>query len=324
MSNMYYYITWFQNNYPDLHRSLMQCNHAFDHKNLNPYHLESDCWSHTMLVCKIAEIEKFEKVVQIAALLHDIGKPQSRTISPEKNNFVRFFGHGNISAYLSINILLKMKSQGMVDSPEIEDILILVAYHGELYKNNNPKSIYNKFHRNKKLYSLLKQINYCDNLGRFSANMQPLDQELDVAVTGYMKNEILDRHQEKSPSIVLLCGVALSGKSHYLNHSTTFDDYEVIDGENQEMRLYNALSSKKNIIIDLPNLTVLSRKKWLLQVPLCYTKKARLFLTPIETLYKRVQNRYHINNLKIDTMIREFQYPLYDEVDEIIFNIPNY
>ena len=79
---MYELISWFQINYPQLRDELKNCMHNFDDAKLNPYHLESDCWSHTMMVCKIAELEDFDKVVQIAALLHDIGKPLVRRVNP--------------------------------------------------------------------------------------------------------------------------------------------------------------------------------------------------------------------------------------------------
>ena len=58
---MYHYITWFQNNYPELHNALIACDHNYNYMHLNPYHLESDCWSHTMMVCKIAEIQGYDK-----------------------------------------------------------------------------------------------------------------------------------------------------------------------------------------------------------------------------------------------------------------------
>ena len=57
------YITWFQEDYSELHKDMAVCNHNYDTQNLNPYHLESDCWSHTMMVCKIAEMSGYGKTV---------------------------------------------------------------------------------------------------------------------------------------------------------------------------------------------------------------------------------------------------------------------
>lgn len=197
MNNMYYYVTWFQYNYKELHKDMLQCNHNVDHTSLNPYHLESDCWSHTMMVCKIAEIQNYDKVVQIAALLHDIGKPKARTVNP-KNNHVRFFGHENISAELSINILNKMLLEEMITTTEMQDILLLITYHGEFYKNNDPKSIYEKFKYDKKLFILLTQLHYCDNVGRFSANQSKNNNKIVTDVLKYFKINSLENSNDNS------------------------------------------------------------------------------------------------------------------------------
>ena len=87
---MFTSVSWFQQNFAHLHQELLQCNHNFDTQELNPYHLESDCWSHTMLVCKVAELKAYDLPVLIAALLHDLGKPLAREVNP-RNNHVRFF-----------------------------------------------------------------------------------------------------------------------------------------------------------------------------------------------------------------------------------------
>ncbi len=187
MNKMYHYITWFQNNYKELHQAMLHCNHNIDNKNLNPYHLESDCWSHTMMVCKVAEIQNYDKVVQIAALLHDIGKPISRTINP-KNNHVRFFDHEKISAELSVDILNKMLLEQMITTNELKNILILIASHGELYKNSDAKNIYEKFKSDKKLFILLTQLHYCDKVGRFSADPHETNEKNVDDVLNYFEN----------------------------------------------------------------------------------------------------------------------------------------
>ncbi len=187
MNKMYHYITWFQNNYKELHQNMLHCNHNIDNKNLNPYHLESDCWSHTMMVCKVAEIQNYNKVVQIAALLHDIGKPMSRTIN-QKNNHVIFFDHEKISMELSVYILNKMLLEQMITANEMKDILILIAHHGELYKNSDPKNIYKIFKSDKKLFILLTQLHYCYSRGRFSADPYETNDKIVGDILKYFKN----------------------------------------------------------------------------------------------------------------------------------------
>ena len=100
-------LIWFQTNYPELKQALLNCHHNFDDKETNPYHIEGDCWSHTMMVCKIAELQNYDRVVQVAALLHDIGKPRSRKIN-HKNNHIQFFGHEALSAKMAKPLLVDL------------------------------------------------------------------------------------------------------------------------------------------------------------------------------------------------------------------------
>ena len=140
--------------------------HNFDDAELNPYHLESDCWSHTMMVCKIAELEDFDRVVQIAALLHDIGKPSVRRVNP-RNNHVQFFGHEVVSASMSIEILKKMINEKIVTQNEAVEVFLLIALHSLFHQDKNRDNIFEKFKNHKTLFLHLIDLNKCDNLGRF-------------------------------------------------------------------------------------------------------------------------------------------------------------
>ena len=164
--NMYQLVEWFQIHFPELHDDLLQCNHNYDEKDLNPYHLESDCWSHTMMVCKIAELSGYDKVVQIAALLHDIGKPQSRKVNP-RNNHVQFFGHEDLSSQMSVEILILMIDHKMITLDEKMEIIELIEKHAFLHKVNNEEELYKVFKDRKTFYIHLVELNRCDSLGRF-------------------------------------------------------------------------------------------------------------------------------------------------------------
>lgn len=167
---MYQLIEWFQVKYPELHNDLLQCNHNFDEENLNPYHLESDCWSHTMMVCKIAELSYYGKVVQIAALLHDIGKPVSRRINP-KNNHVQFFGHEELSAKMAVNILDHMMSENIVNVEEKNEIIQLIKHHAFLHKHKEPHTLFEYFKGEKEFCIHLIELSRCDSFGRFSSDL---------------------------------------------------------------------------------------------------------------------------------------------------------
>jgi putative nucleotidyltransferase with HDIG domain len=70
-----------------------------------------------MMVCKIAELSGYDKVVLVAALLHDIGKPASRKINP-RNNHVQFFGHEEFSAEMAEDLLDLMIEESFITKDE--------------------------------------------------------------------------------------------------------------------------------------------------------------------------------------------------------------
>ena len=139
-------------------------------KILNPYHLESDCWSHTMMVCKIAEISHYDKVVQVAALLHDIGKPDSRKINP-RNNHVQFFGHEALSAKMAVEILEHMTEEEIVSSLEKNEIIKLIAEHAFLHKYKEVNALQEYFGDDKDFCIHLVQLSRCDSFGRFCPDL---------------------------------------------------------------------------------------------------------------------------------------------------------
>ncbi len=167
---MFQLVEWFQIHFPKMHNDLLQCNHNFDDKDLNPYHLESDCWSHTMMVCKIAELSKYDNVVQIAALLHDIGKPAVRKINP-RNNHVQFFGHEEVSAEMSEEVLDLLVSEKVINEEEKSEVIKLIEHHAFLYKHPEPNAMMEYFQGNKKFCIHLVELMRCDSLGRFCPDL---------------------------------------------------------------------------------------------------------------------------------------------------------
>ena len=173
-------LTWFQTNYPHYKKALLECNHNFDDKDTNPYHIEGDCWSHTMMVCKIAQLKDYPKVVKISALLHDIGKPKARKINPE-NNHIQFFGHEEISAQLAQPLLDDLLQREWINHSEKKEITELIRLHGELYKHDE-EHIYKMFANRLNLFIHLTQLAECDDLGRFSPTMGQKSLNIDAII----------------------------------------------------------------------------------------------------------------------------------------------
>lgn len=165
-------LTWFQTNHPQLKKDLLACHHNVDDRDTNPYHVEGDCWSHTMMVCKIAQLKGYDRVVQTACLLHDIGKPASRKINP-KNNHVQFFGHEARSAKMATPLLQELVERSMLTSSEAKEVEVLIALHGEVYKNYT--AVKQKLHAQPHVWKHLLELSICDDLGRFSKSMREVE-----------------------------------------------------------------------------------------------------------------------------------------------------
>ena len=95
-----------------------------------PYHIY-DIWIHTV---KVVASVKNTKELRIAALLHDIGKPQKFTV--DQDGIGHFKGHQEISAEIAYRILRSLK----FSNSEIENICSVIAIH-DLRPNGTKKQI---------------------------------------------------------------------------------------------------------------------------------------------------------------------------------------
>jgi len=122
-----------------------------------------------MMVCKIAQLKGYDRVVQVAALLHDIGKPNARKINP-LNNHVQFFCHEELSATMAEPLVADLVERKMITLGESEEILKLIAFHGYLYKYDE-EEIYEKFKDDFQFFKHLVELSICDDFGRFAEGM---------------------------------------------------------------------------------------------------------------------------------------------------------
>lgn len=93
------------------------------------YHY-TDVWTHTLHVLENARSDSIE--LALAALLHDIGKPLTRTI--DEHGDIRFFGHENVGAELA----LKLCRRWRYSQRTAESVARMVKNHMRL---NSMKSV---------------------------------------------------------------------------------------------------------------------------------------------------------------------------------------
>jgi putative nucleotidyltransferase with HDIG domain len=87
----------------------------------NKHHIY-DCYEHSILSLKYAAEKGFNKYVRLAALLHDLGKPQAKQ---GEGPGATFYNHEIIGAKMTTQILHRLR----FSRKDIEKIVKLVRYH---------------------------------------------------------------------------------------------------------------------------------------------------------------------------------------------------
>lgn len=339
------YIIWFKKNYPELVKEMKNCNHALDDTDSNPYHIEDDVWTHTMMVCK--EAEKYSEIVKIACLLHDIGKIYAREVKDDK---VRFFGHEGISVFSSISILKHMQKDFQLTDKEVLKILNIISLHGSLWDLiDKPEAIVNKFFCMESFFNTIFHVK-CDSSGRFFTSNNPRDKmlrsELGNSILGY---EDFSKHFKQKqpvydkPILEVLVGLPGSGKSTYANNQyariISRDSYIINHNVNQsynenwkeltevqhrnidasvEREFRTAVKNGENIIIDMTNMSPKSRRKWLKAAPQHRTQ-CTVFYTSLEVCGERRNScsGKYISPEVFKSMASRFTVPTADECDNV-------
>jgi putative nucleotidyltransferase with HDIG domain len=350
-------IEWFQLNYPELVRTMRISNHhrqviddvivdpniapkldpnkyLYD-SDINPYHIEGNVWTHSMLVCKQAENEPY--LIQLAALFHDIGKPITRSVNP-KNGYVSFYNHDAVSAFMSLEITKKLK----LSTKDKIQIFNMLALHTQIFKQT-PDQLKKLFIGQQELADNFIRLGRVDNAGRFTK------------IPSHTWTEFFN--VEKKPEIslekevILMCGLPGSGKSSYIRsiEKLNKEDYFIVSRDDCLMNLakkkfgeditYNEAFKKitqKNVdkllrekyiesnkstkvFVDMTHMSKKSRKKTLSYYSGGYKKTCVLLMKDLPTIYLQNEQRKGkvIDRRVIKRMMKSFSCPMLDEFDEI-------
>ena len=134
------------------------------------YHPEGSAWNHTMMVVDVAATLKDKsrnaKVFMWAALLHDIGKPQT---TRHHNGKITAYNHDKMGAELAKNFLYELTN----DYEFIEKVVALVRWHMQILYVVNDMQF-------KEIRAMSEQVDtneiallgLCDRLGRTGADIR--------------------------------------------------------------------------------------------------------------------------------------------------------
>jgi predicted kinase len=148
-----------------------------------------------------------------------------------------------------------------------------------------------------------------------------------------------------NPTITILVGPPASGKSTWkaenaknaitisrddivdelrkgtgMTYAETFSNKEFQSKVNMELEnhINKTMNSRKDIVVDMTNMTVSSRKKILSKVPFGYTKNVVVFKTSRAEILKRLEKREketgkHVGINIVDDMINKYEEPTKEE-----------
>lgn len=353
-------LKWFQLEFPELVKSMQTCTHHFDEMNINPYHMEGDIWTHTMMVYKMAEVlSRDNHFVKWSSILHDIGKPTSMELNVEHQK-KRFIGHEGISTFMAIDILNKTD----MTTDEKLHIVKLISMHGSLFHyikldGKIKDDLYPTFEGNKSLLADLVHQVAADSSGRFTDDSKVSDHDpiFTLNLPKHFQSVIDSLTDEvyrgtKPHNLTVLVGPPCSRKSTWLTSNIT-DNTVVISRDalvesvgkkygckdyseafkflrdNEDIskdevdavlnkQLTDARQAKKEIVIDMTNMSKKTRRKWISALEKDYNKKAVVFFTGYQAQLDCNAKRGKETGKTISkgvtiNMIKGFALPMYGE-----------
>lgn len=271
----------------------------------------------------------------LLSLCHDLGKPDAQV---NINNKVYFTGHEGISVFKSINFLQDILQHsgyfGLKQEFNILNLLYVINYHRVL-DLREPKWLKQYFDGNKSLLDDIYYFSTLDDRGRIhegggSDNKHKIDSFSDSHISNY---DISDS------TIVVLIGVSGSGKTtlrekyekggFYVisrddlilscsgtdNYNDAWGKVDQNEIDKQLMKQFHTLCREnKNIVIDMTNTSIKSRKKW--YKPKGYKYHYHILLPDYEVLAERNALRedkvISWDNVVVKQM-KKFQLPLWGE-----------
>jgi len=319
----------------ELQASFTNCFHGVN----NPYHLENDCLSHTLLVVHAAEkIANREKLTDFerdslfwASVFHDAGKPITRFT--DERGKARFNGH----EYLSALIWLDWTKRLQIDNQMVQTVAKIILYHTLAHKN---LARHNYAFLNDTEYRLLTLLQEADDRGRitlYESHQPSLKGESNYV--GYKENG----------EVILLFGLPNSGKSTWLQQNARdgivlsrdaiIEEYARQNGityneafkqlNQQEVskefeRRLRAARDEQKVYIDMTNLVKKWRRKTLNDLLAPQRKKyvtILIFLTGWQEILRRNEARTgkEIPYNVLLQMLRTTTPPLLNEANEIRF-----
>lgn len=351
----YNMVNKFMQLYPEFVKSMKASDHnELGEGILSNWHIEGDVWTHTMMV--VSHIKTIIsrnwlygtsnwRVLILAALLHDIGKPLSRSVDKEKGK-VHFLNHSGMSTLLATGIVRELAD------PTVSEVSVLrlISHHQLLTVGDTPlqdkamdKII--TMVEDTTLFNNLRILRRADCEGALPHKVNSLD-SLNESV---MYSKIANYRKPYTPKndypeMTILVGFPASGKSTYCasqgievlsrdeivmelsNTDNYVEAFDTVDqfkvNEVREERFRALLQNRSSFIVDETNLSLRKRKQMIRQArKFSYQVKIVCFVVPLPILLQRNEERAGktIPRKVYSSMAKNYSIPLPGEYDEILF-----
>jgi putative nucleotidyltransferase with HDIG domain len=196
------------------------------------YHPEKDTFIHTILAVKSLPPDASLALV-LATLLHDVGKPATRT---EEDNEIHFYSHEEVGTKISEEILRRLKYPTDV----IDEVKWLIANHMRIHE-------FPKMRKSKQIrlvqepyFSNLLELLRADITGSVAIHGIPTTINLDIL--GYIDNFIIENEEQIKQTQILITKERLI---------TGFDIIEMgINPKKQGKLIGNILESVEDEILE--------------------------------------------------------------------------
>lgn len=238
------------------HGRIDYSNDVFGQYVINPFHVEGDVWSHTMMVMNEIKSYRFNSVTtDIAAMLHDIGKCDVREVVAKDDGSlrVRFFNHAGFSFYRAIDV---MKDWDLPAEAKM-NILSIISLHGEFYdfvrgavSVKQAKKLGERFKGNSDLWmDVAAQVTAdCNGRHSFPESGRVNGDALNYFITAEMLAELPvyeNPHGEfyerrNMPVVTMLVGPPACGKSTWVSNNHPYDK-NILSRDNIVMELGNGV-----------------------------------------------------------------------------------
>lgn len=244
----------FQKWNPVLVEKMKQCDHHFDEENLNPYHMESDVWTHTMLMYndfmknanglikeyldhygRVFEMQarKINILLGIAILCHDIGKVFNRSVPNWQYGKIAMFNHPFTSVQFTIDFIDYLINRNIIlEDNDIHCVLNAVSNHMDYLNLTNIQDRVLLANEDSKMFVIGSLLNIFDK--RNSIDLHGVFYEYNVPSPVELEKRLRENIAQRSVDeydLVIFAGCPGSGKDYIAQNLgyeiCSFDDIRV-------------------------------------------------------------------------------------------------